>query len=114
VYERIHGGSHTLAPGVTVGQGILFEVLMTFILVQTVLMVACVDQSPWHRLLTPLAVGFAVLVDITISLVDFSMRSLVLAARQRFWISLDSRAVIVVNHNVVNHNGQLLFEVVKT
>jgi MIP family channel proteins len=62
VYESIRGGSHTLAEGVGPVQAIVFETVLTFILVLTVLMVAVEKTS--HRHLAPLSIGLAVLVDI--------------------------------------------------
>jgi glycerol uptake facilitator-like aquaporin len=62
VYRNMSGGAHDLAPGVSPGQGVLCEVVLTTSLVLTVLM-AAVDpktKSP----LAPLAIGFAVTTDI--------------------------------------------------
>lgn len=61
-YETIGGGAHNLASGVTAGQGMLCEIVLTVVLVLTILM-AAVD--PKHKsVLAPLAIGFAVVVDI--------------------------------------------------
>jgi len=65
VYESIRGGSHVLAEGVGPIQAIVFEVILTFILVFTVLMVAVEKTS--HRNLAPLSIGLAVLVDIAVA-----------------------------------------------
>ena len=65
VYESIRGGSHTLADGVTVGQGILLETSLTFILVVVVLLVA--TDRTWHHRQLAFAVGFTVFVDIAVS-----------------------------------------------
>jgi len=65
VYQSIRGGSHSLAEGVTVGQGILLEAALTFILVIVVLLVA--TDRTWHHRQLALAVGFTVFVDIAAS-----------------------------------------------
>ncbi|XP_070187779.1 aquaporin-8-like [Littorina saxatilis] len=62
VYTAIGGGAHTLGEGVTAGQGVLCEVVLTTVLVLTVLMTA-VDPRNKSQL-APLAIGFAVTVDI--------------------------------------------------
>lgn len=62
VYESIRGGCHTLAPGVEPIQAIIYETILTFTLVLTVLLVA-VEKSSNQRL-APLAIGFAVLANI--------------------------------------------------
>ena len=65
VYESIRGGSHTLADGVTVGQGILLEAALTFILVVVVLLVA--TDRTWHHRQLALAVGSTVFAEIAVS-----------------------------------------------
>jgi MIP family channel proteins len=62
VYESIRGGSHSLAAGIEPIQAIVFETVLTFILVFTVLMVAVEKTS--HKNLAPLSIGLAVLVGI--------------------------------------------------
>ncbi|XP_052071843.1 aquaporin-8-like [Mytilus californianus] len=59
----INGGAHTLSPGVEPGWAILCEAILTFVLVFTVLMNA-LDKRNQDSVLTPLAIGFAVAVDI--------------------------------------------------
>ena len=61
VYKGIQGGAHTLGPGVYPGWAILAEGILTFLLVFTVLLTA-VDEE--NSSLAPLAIGFAVAVDI--------------------------------------------------
>lgn len=61
VYKGIKGGAHTLGHGVYPGWAILAEGILTFLLVFTVLMTA-VDEEKSN--LAPLAIGFAVAVDI--------------------------------------------------
>ena len=61
VYKDIQGGAHTLGPGVYPGWAILAEGILTFLLVFTVLLTA-VDEE--NSSLAPLAIGFAVAVDI--------------------------------------------------
>ena len=62
MYEAIGGGAHNLAPGVTAAEGLLCETVLTTVLVLTVLMTA-VDPKTKSSL-APLAIGFAVTVDI--------------------------------------------------
>lgn len=62
VYENISGGAHNLASGVSPGQGVLCEIVLTTVLVLTVLMSAV--DSRTKSPLAPLAIGFAVTVDI--------------------------------------------------
>jgi glycerol uptake facilitator-like aquaporin len=61
--KSIDGGAHTLSPGVQPGWAILCEGILTFVLVFTVLMNA-LDKRNKDSVLTPLAIGFAVGVDI--------------------------------------------------
>lgn len=61
-YNASDGGAHTLGMGITPGWGILCEVLLTTLLVLTVLMSA-VDKRNLNKV-APLAIGFAVAVDI--------------------------------------------------
>lgn len=61
VYKDIKGGAHALGDGVYPGWSILAEGVLTFLLVFTVLMTA-VDEE--KSSLAPLAIGFAVAVDI--------------------------------------------------
>ena len=61
MYKDIQGGAHTLGPGVYPGWAILAEGILTFLLVFTVLLTA-VDEE--NSSLAPLAIGFAVAVDI--------------------------------------------------
>lgn len=61
VYKEIKGGAHTLGDGVYPGWSILAEGILTFLLVFTVLMTAVDDEK---SNLAPLAIGFAVAVDI--------------------------------------------------
>ena len=61
MYKGIQGGAHTLGPGVYPGWAILAEGILTFLLVFTVLLTA-VDEE--NSSLAPLAIGFAVAVDI--------------------------------------------------
>lgn len=65
VYQSIRGGSHTLANGLTAGEGILLETVMTFILIQTILLID--TDRTWRRRQLAFAVGFAVFVDIAVS-----------------------------------------------
>lgn len=60
MYKGITGGAHTLGHGVYPGWAILAEGILTFLLVFTVLMTAVEEKSN----LAPLAIGFAVAVDI--------------------------------------------------
>ncbi|XP_025088343.1 aquaporin-8-like isoform X1 [Pomacea canaliculata] len=66
VYELIGGGAHNLGSfakdSVTPGQGVLCEMVLTMVLVMTVLLTA-VDPIT-KTTLAPLAIGFAVTVDI--------------------------------------------------
>nr|UIB01650.1 aquaporin C [Alitta succinea] len=62
IFEDISGGGHQLGPGVSVGEGVLGEIALTFILVLVILMTAY--DSNGSNLLHPLAIGFAVCVDI--------------------------------------------------
>lgn len=66
IYESIHGGSHLLAPGISVAQGILLEVLLTFVLIQTILLVDS-NKTSFRQRLLPFAVGFTVFADIAVS-----------------------------------------------
>ncbi|XP_076073499.1 aquaporin-8-like isoform X2 [Mytilus galloprovincialis] len=59
----INGGAHTLSAGVEPGWAVLCEAILTFVLVFTVLMNA-LDKRNQDSVLTPLAIGFAVAVDI--------------------------------------------------
>lgn len=61
--QGIDGGAHTLSTGVQPGWAILCEGILTFVLVFTVLMNA-LDKRNKDSVLTPLAIGFAVAVDI--------------------------------------------------
>lgn len=61
-YDNCTGGGHVLPETTAPGQGFLCEVLLTALLVTTVL-VAAVDSSSKNSL-APLAIGFAVTVDI--------------------------------------------------
>lgn len=54
-------GAHALGTGVSIGGGLLAEVILTFVLVLVVLSTAMDARGPGH--LAPLAIGFAVLVD---------------------------------------------------
>ncbi|XP_064618111.1 aquaporin-8-like [Liolophura sinensis] len=60
-FKAIGGGAHNLVQGVGPGQGIVCETLLTMTLVLAVLMCA-VDTD--KNVLAPLAIGFAVTVDI--------------------------------------------------
>ncbi|KAL3875609.1 hypothetical protein ACJMK2_033543 [Sinanodonta woodiana] len=62
IYITIRGGSHALGKGVDPGWAILGEVVLTSVLVFTVLMSA-VNRTTKSKL-APLAIGFAVAVDI--------------------------------------------------
>ena len=81
MYEAIGGGAHNLAPGVTAAEGLLCETVLTTVLVLTVLMTA-VDPKTKSSL-APLAIGFAVTVDILAGSVSHS--------QHRFTISLKGR-----------------------
>ena len=70
MYEAIGGGAHNLAPGVTAAEGLLCETVLTTVLVLTVLMTA-VDPKTKSSL-APLAIGFAVTVDILAGSVSYS------------------------------------------
>lgn len=61
--QGIDGGAHTLSTGVQPGWAILCEGILTFVLVFTVL-VNALDKRNKDSVLTPLAIGFAVAVDI--------------------------------------------------
>ena len=61
-YTSIQGGTHQLGPGVEPGWAILIEAVLTTVLVFTVLMAAVNTQT--QSKLAPLAIGFAVAVDI--------------------------------------------------
>ncbi|GAQ81723.1 aquaporin [Klebsormidium nitens] len=54
-------GSHSLGHGVNAGQGLVMEVMLTFILVFTIFGVAVDRRGP--GVIAPLPIGFAVLVD---------------------------------------------------
>jgi hypothetical protein len=54
-------GSHALGHGVNAGQGLVMEVMLTFILVFTIFGVAVDRRGP--GVIAPLPIGFAVLVD---------------------------------------------------
>jgi glycerol uptake facilitator-like aquaporin len=58
---NVIGGAHTLGKGVDPGWAVLAETIFTFLLVFTVLMTAVDDID---NKLAPLAIGFAVVVDI--------------------------------------------------
>lgn len=62
VFVNMSGGANTLGTNVTVGEGLLAEIVLTAILVTTVLLTA-VDKSTKSSL-APLAIGFAVIVSI--------------------------------------------------
>ncbi|KAK2151415.1 hypothetical protein LSH36_364g04071 [Paralvinella palmiformis] len=62
VYSGINAGIPDLGAGVGVGQGILCEAVLTLTLVLTVIMTA-VDRD--DNILAPVAIGLAVLVDIS-------------------------------------------------
>ncbi|KAH3864521.1 hypothetical protein DPMN_027540 [Dreissena polymorpha] len=62
VYAKIGGGTHQLGKDVNAGWGFLIEVVLTTVLVLTVLMAAVNNQT--KSKLAPLAIGFAVSVDI--------------------------------------------------
>lgn len=61
-YTAIKGGVHHLGDNVEPGWGVLVECMLTCVLVFTVLMVAVNSETKTQ--LAPLAIGFAVLVDI--------------------------------------------------
>ncbi|KAL8565110.1 hypothetical protein ACOMHN_005313 [Nucella lapillus] len=61
-YLAIKGGAHTLSPGVTVGQGVLCEMVLTTVLVLTVIMTSIDPQT--KAPLAPIAIGFAVILDV--------------------------------------------------
>ncbi|KAK6171368.1 hypothetical protein SNE40_019573 [Patella caerulea] len=61
-YSQYGGGAHTLGAGIEPGQGILCEILLTTVLILVILHVA-VDPKTQNPL-APLAIGFAVTVDI--------------------------------------------------
>ncbi|XP_052264434.1 aquaporin-8-like isoform X2 [Dreissena polymorpha] len=77
VYASISGGTHQLGKEVTAGWGFLIEVVLTTVLVLTVLMAAVNRQT--KSKLAPLAIGFAVSVDI--------MAGLLFASPNNRWIS---------------------------
>ncbi|CAI5530431.1 unnamed protein product [Closterium sp. Naga37s-1] len=54
-------GAHVLGAGVSVGQGVLTEIILTAILVYAVFATAVDPKGPSH--LAPMLIGFAVLVD---------------------------------------------------
>lgn len=62
IYELIAGGTHQLSPELNPGQGILIEVILTFILCQTVLHVAIDRKIPEAAM----SIGLTVFVDIAI------------------------------------------------
>ena len=62
MYESINGGGHLLGAGISNAEGILCEVVVTLVLVQTVLLTA-VDTDGKNPV-APFAIGLAVLVDI--------------------------------------------------
>ena len=59
-YDSILGGTPQLGSGITPLMGTLIEAILTFILVFTVLMTAVDQGTP----IAPIAIGFAVVVDI--------------------------------------------------
>ena len=61
-YEAINGGGHLLGSGISDAEGILCEIVLTLVLVQTVLLTA-VDTDGKNPA-APFAIGLAVLVDI--------------------------------------------------
>ncbi|KAK7507976.1 hypothetical protein BaRGS_00000941, partial [Batillaria attramentaria] len=61
-FKAIGGGAHNLGENVTAGEGMLCEIVLTVVLVLTVLMAAVDPQTKSN--LAPLAIGFAVFVDI--------------------------------------------------
>lgn len=75
VFEMINGGAHNLGHfslngtmdkiiSVSPGEGILCEIVLTSVLVLTVLMSAV---DPYNKsILAPLAIGFAVTVDVIV------------------------------------------------
>ncbi|XP_076460185.1 aquaporin-8-like [Babylonia areolata] len=62
MYVAIGGGAQTLAPGVTAGQGILCEMVLTTVLVLTVLMTAIDPRT--KAALAPIAIGFAIILGV--------------------------------------------------
>ena len=62
VFEMIGAGGQQLGPDVSVGEGILCEMLLTTVLVTAVLMTA-VDTDGKNPV-APVAIGLAVFVDI--------------------------------------------------
>ncbi|XP_050392032.1 aquaporin-8 isoform X2 [Patella vulgata] len=91
-YKQIGGGAHTLGEGVEPGQGILCEILLTTVLILVILHVA-VDPKTQNPL-APLAIGFAVTVDILagISVTGASMNparsfgpAVVISVLKSFW-----------------------------
>ena len=68
VYESINGGGHLLGSGISDAEGILCEVVVTLVLVQTVLLTA-VDTDGKNPA-APFAIGLAVLVDIMAAYVN--------------------------------------------
>jgi len=61
-YVAIAGGAHALGDGVTPGQGILMELLLTSILVTVVLLTAVDTET--KSVMAPIGIGLTVVVDI--------------------------------------------------
>ena len=61
-YEFVRGGTHALGSGVTVGCGVFCEVMITFLLTLTVLMVAV--DSGGRNVSAPLLIGFSLTAGI--------------------------------------------------
>ena len=66
-YEMISGGAHALGPGVSVGCGVLCEIILTTFLVMAVLMTAVdrVAGKPFAAII----IGLSVAVDIMVGYV---------------------------------------------
>lgn len=61
-YSDISGGGHTLGDGISAMEGVLCEIVVTLVLVQTVLLTAV--DTDGKNVAAPFAIGLAVLVDI--------------------------------------------------
>ena len=77
LYSNITGGTHQLGLGVEPGWAVLIEAILTTVLVFTVLMSAVNSQT--RSKIAPLAIGFAVTVDIMAAYVHVVLIILVFA-----------------------------------
>jgi aquaporin TIP len=65
IYDRVNGGAPSLAPGVSAAEGLLFEIIATFLLVLVVFATA-VDVRGAFKIVGGFAIGLTICADILV------------------------------------------------